>query len=400
MKTFMTLAAPGVIIMTAATLVVTLADQSAVVSQAARGYPLAAIGLALILAWRLERNRLFAAAAALLTIHLVFQPWSLADQQLLNLLAATFVPIGFACLTLLDDARFSVQRSVGQLLVIFAPAAVAAFFSAGDTQGAVTTITRDYVDPIYMDWLGVPQLSALAAIVAIAISLVRAIRTQRAAEAGIVWIIVACVVALSAAPATPARAVWILAAALVLNVALVETAYGMAFYDELTGLPARRALKSTLAALEAPYAIAVVDIDRFKSFNDEHGHHVGDQVLRMVAARLARVGGGGRAFRSGGEEFTIVFAGLDKRAAQTYVEAVRAAVADTAFALRDYPRPKGNEAASRRGRSSRKPRCLKVTISAGLAAASAQLPTPEAVTRAADKAMYRAKDGGRNRVVA
>ena len=290
MKTLMTLGAPGVIIISAAALVMTLAEGSAVVSQAARGYPLAAIGLALILAWRLERSRLFAVGAALLTTHLIFQPWSLADQQLLNLLTATFVPIGFACLTLFDDARFSMQRAAGQLLVIFAPVAIAAFFSAADPQGAVTTITRDYVDPIYTDWVGVPQLSALTAIIAIAISLVRAVRKQRAAEAGILYIIVACVLAFAAPPATATRALWILVAALLLIVSLVETAYRMAFYDELTGLPARRALKSMLAALEAPYAIAIVDIDRFKSFNDEHGHHVGDQVLRMVAARLAQVG--------------------------------------------------------------------------------------------------------------
>ena len=67
----------------------------------------------------------------------------------------------------------------------------------------------------------------------------------------------------------------------------------MAYDDELTGLPARRALNEALARLRGTYTVAMVDIDHFKRFNDEHGHDVGDQILRMVGARLAGVGGGG-----------------------------------------------------------------------------------------------------------
>ena len=83
----------------------------------------------------------------------------------------------------------------------------------------------------------------------------------------------------------------------------------MAYDDELTGLPARRALNEALTRLRGVYTVAMVDIDHFKRFNDEHGHDVGDQLLRMVGARVGEVRGGGRAFRYGGEEFAVLFPG-------------------------------------------------------------------------------------------
>lgn len=81
----------------------------------------------------------------------------------------------------------------------------------------------------------------------------------------------------------------------------------MAYQDELTSLPGRRALKEYLLKLGSEYTIAMFDIDHFKKFNDTHGHDVGDQVLRMVASKLATVSGRGKSFRYGGEEFTLVF---------------------------------------------------------------------------------------------
>src|SRR2546425_12372063 len=87
-----------------------------------------------------------------------------------------------------------------------------------------------------------------------------------------------------------------------LVVSLIETSHHMAYNDPLTGLPGRRALDEALGRLGGQYAIAMVDIDHFKRFNDEHGHDVGDQLLRKIGVALEMVGGGGRAYRYGGEE--------------------------------------------------------------------------------------------------
>ena len=76
----------------------------------------------------------------------------------------------------------------------------------------------------------------------------------------------------------------------------------MAYHDELTGLPGRRALNEALLRVGSRYAVAMVDVDHFKHFNDAYGHEVGDQVLRMVAAQLDRGGGGGFSLHRGAPE--------------------------------------------------------------------------------------------------
>src|SRR5439155_9485473 len=96
-------------------------------------------------------------------------------------------------------------------------------------------------------------------------------------------------------------AAFLTAAGTIEIVALLQESHQLAFRDELTGLPGRRALDERLRALRGRYALAMVDVDHFKKFNDTHGHDVGDQVLKLVAGRLAEVGGGGIAYRYGGE---------------------------------------------------------------------------------------------------
>ena len=188
------------------------------------------------------------------------------------------------------------------------------------------------------------------------------------------------------------------AAGLIVILSVIETAYAMAFNDELTGLPARRSLNTTLQGLGRSYTIAMLDIDFFKKFNDKYGHDVGDQVLCMVASHIRRVGGGGKPFRYGGEEFTVVFPGKTKKEARPHLESLREAIADSKFALRDKSdRPKKTPKKRTRAQNIR---AVSVTISIGAAEPSRTLSKPADVIKAADKALYRAKQKGRNRVVA
>ena len=185
------------------------------------------------------------------------------------------------------------------------------------------------------------------------------------------------------------------AAGLIVILTLLESVYAMAFRDELTGLPGRRALNSACLGLSGKYAVAMVDIDFFKKFNDRYGHDVGDQVLCMVAARLARVEGGGQAFRYGGEEFTILFAGKSKKEVLPHLEKLRQSVSDADFRLRakDRPRRKPKKKKVQKWQS----QTVSVTISIGVAD-SVMGGTASNSIKAADKALYRAKKKGRNRV--
>jgi predicted signal transduction protein with EAL and GGDEF domain len=84
------------------------------------------------------------------------------------------------------------------------------------------------------------------------------------------------------------------AAGAILVISMLQESHRLAFNDELTGLPGRRALMEAMAGLGPHYTVAMADVDHFKSFNDTHGHDTGDQVLKLVAARLAEVDGARR----------------------------------------------------------------------------------------------------------
>ncbi|MCJ8302586.1 GGDEF domain-containing protein [Shewanella sp.] len=176
--------------------------------------------------------------------------------------------------------------------------------------------------------------------------------------------------------------------------------YFLAYRDELTGLASRRALYNLVLSLGRKYSVAMLDIDHFKKFNDTYGHDVGDQVLRLVAAKMARVAGGGKVFRYGGEEFTIVFPRKDTQAILDDLEDVRESIEDYRIVLREDKRKKNSnaQAKAKRGKSRNVGKnTVSVTISIGVAERLGGESFDQALKRA-DQALYRAKKKGRNQI--
>ncbi len=170
----------------------------------------------------------------------------------------------------------------------------------------------------------------------------------------------------------------------------------LAFIDELTAIPGRRALNMALARLGRRYTLAMLDIDHFKKFNDTHGHDVGDEVLQMVAQRLTLVTHGGKVYRYGGEEFTVLFSGKQPAQVKAALEAVRQDIADYPFVVRSAKR-KGADLQQGRGqRGEGGGKTVQVTISLGVANRTSNRTDTDAVLKAADKALYVAKKAGRN----
>jgi diguanylate cyclase (GGDEF)-like protein len=194
-------------------------------------------------------------------------------------------------------------------------------------------------------------------------------------------------------------AAFMAAAGAILIVALLQESHRLAFHDELTGLPGRRALDERLRSLPGRYAVAMIDVDHFKKFNDTHGHDIGDQVLKLVGSRLAEVGGGGLAYRYGGEEFSVLFPNGELAEALPHLEALRRSIETYRMAVRSETRPKKADIGAKQRGEGAPQKTLSVTVSIGAAQPDGEaLRTAAQVVKAADEALYRAKQGGRNRV--
>lgn len=158
--------------------------------------------------------------------------------------------------------------------------------------------------------------------------------------------------------------------------------------DPLTGLPNRRALEARLKSAfdnardrRATFSLAICDIDHFKRINDTHGHPIGDQVIKLIAASLAKVGDDNLfVARYGGEEFVVVFDGIEPEAAMERLDPIRSGVAARQITLRQTGELLG-----------------RVTFSSGIAGMRGRRDT-SAILKAADEALYRAKNDGRNRI--
>ena len=183
--------------------------------------------------------------------------------------------------------------------------------------------------------------------------------------------------------------IFLSAAGLMLIISIIEDSYSMAYLDELTGIPSRRALRENLMKLGNKYVIAMIDIDFFKKFNDKYGHDVGDDVLKLVASNLVQVTGGGKAFRYGGEEFTILFPGKSINDVIPHLENLREQVSKSGYTRKPS---KAQSSKSKRENSSQ----LFVNISIGVCEKNSKYKDPNDVIKGADKALYRAKKKGRN----
>ena len=188
-------------------------------------------------------------------------------------------------------------------------------------------------------------------------------------------------------------ALYLGAAALGCGYAVIQGSWNMAYLDELTGLPGRRALEEQMRQLAGRYAIAMVDVDHFKHFNDRYGHDVGDQVLRFVASRLQKPVLAGKPFRYGGEEFCLLYGGKNIAEVREELEQVRADIEACRFDLRQ-----GGRRSEDTGPGDGQPDMLSITVSIGAAQHDEHLDEPWTVLKAADKALYEAKHAGRNRV--
>ena len=362
--------------------------------------PLVVLGAGLLLGWRFNRLR---PVLSLLVLALAeeslrrYGPDSPGDPgagPFVFTAVAILLPLNFLVISLLKERGFFTARGVWRLAAVLVQPALVALVIHRTLHQSVRFLQVS-IPGFPPDTGGVPHLALVAAALAVLLLAGRAVSRPGPLSAGLFWSLLTACFALTAQSGPPATLLFF-AAGLILVVAVVNTSYSMAFHDELTGLPTRRALNEALNQIGGRFTAAMVDIDHFKKFNDRHGHHVGDQVLRMVAGSLAAVGGGGRAFRYGGEEFTLLFPGRDLEETAPHLEQLRRKVADAVFTVRGRGRPRKPPVRPRPPRGKKKR--VRVRISIGAAQRREEHHIAQEVVKAADRALLRAKRGGRNRL--
>jgi diguanylate cyclase (GGDEF)-like protein len=309
---------------------------------------------------------------------------------------ALLLPLNFAALAWTPERRVAWRwMKLWTVLLVVEIVLVALLVTPPDAPPAFVA-WRTVFDAVRRYWatLGLPLVVLVAG--AFVLAFVRFMLRPRPLDAGLVWALVISWLALGLGGEHLMVRLFLATGGLIVLVALIETSYALAYTDDLTGLPTRRALDDLLSAQGSEYVVAMVDIDHFKKFNDQYGHQSGDDLLRKIGTTLMRVRGGGRPFRYGGEEFAVVFPGTAADEAIPHLEALRDAVAATRFTVRapDRPRkkPRGPKPLSGPRRQ------VAVTVSIGVADTSAAGEGPADVIRAADTALYRAKRDGRNRL--
>jgi diguanylate cyclase (GGDEF)-like protein len=365
-------------------------------------YYFAVFAAGLLLAWRFNSSRVAFSLLTLLLAHRAVEFFTSGQTRTgpgrtAVLLAALLIPLNYVALTFMRERGFSIAGIAPRLGILFLEAVVVAVACRPENSRTIAATLGGL--PL---WASIGFVAAAGALVA------RFIQTQKPMEPGFVWSLVAVFLWLELSPVGKVADAYVATAGLILAASLIETSYVLAYHDELTGIRGRRAFNEALLSLDQQYAIAIVDIDHFKTFNDTYGHDTGDQVLRMVASRLADVGGGGQAFRCGGEEFAILFRNTSAKDAFEQVDALRQTIQNSVFRFRGSERRNENRAGESERRKPGKKKAtavvqppagdLSVTVSIGVAEPSTRNRQPEQVINAADQALYRAKHNGRNRV--
>ncbi|HEY6307640.1 MAG TPA: GGDEF domain-containing protein [Candidatus Angelobacter sp.] len=364
----------------------------------ARLLPLIVVTFGLILSGVFRRSRLFfaqlvlvAAQAALtcLVPHLAIP----AGQVLVNAVAV-LLPLNLVALAFVRERGIISPAGRRRLALVALEIIAVGVLCMPQLARAASWLARPFFPERFSAWSHLSQPGLLAFAAAAVVMVVLLVRRYRPVESSFLWALAASFAALRVGGTTYAAAIFFSGGALAMIVALLETSYKMAYHDELTQLPSRRALNEALMKLPGSYTIAMVDVDHFKRFNDTYGHAAGDQALRLVASRLAYITGGGKAYRYGGEEFAIMFPGKTTDEVFVYLDRMRGLIEQSTFVVRGKERRKNKRGKVTATKGVK--RETHVTVSIGVASSNGNNLPPSEVLRAADQALYRAKAKGRN----
>jgi len=294
------LLAPGVVLLLAAWSL----NHEPVVREAVSPYAayfcFGTLAAAVLLSWYHDQARLLGVASAVVLTVWTLERWP--DNLNGAAPAATFLlPLNFVFFASSRERGVLSLDGGFKIGIVVAQAAIVAWMVQADR--AIGTLLR-LASPLG-EWSSLPLLSQCS-FAGGAVTLLTLISLRRTkVEQGLFLALIAVFLGVQHANAETLL-LYAGTAGLVLVFAVLEHGYDIAYRDELTGLLGRRAFTSMMENLGRTYTFAMCDVDHFKKFNDTYGHDVGDDVLKMVAAKLSHVEGGGRVFRYGEERGVVI----------------------------------------------------------------------------------------------
>ena len=396
MKRIFSKLVPEVPILVAAALLVTMPALHGTATGLATVFPFTVAAAAMLLGWRFNRSRLvFAIALLALTEFLLLKGVDTPRDRVFFHAMTFLLPINLALVALLPERGTLTPAGLLRWVFLCVQVLVVVFLAQSYPDKVLKFLTARLLPARFTAWTPVPQPSILAFLALGALLAMAWVREPQSPVRGYFYGLMAVFVALSWRAPGPGQEIWLATAGLILVIAVIEASYMMAYRDGLTELPGRRALNEALPRLSGQFSVAMVDVDHFKRFNDTYGHDAGDHVLRLVAARMAQAPGGGTAYRYGGEEFALVFPGKGQDECLPHLEELREIVETSRFTMRRRFRPRVKPK-TEKGKKSRQ--AITITVSIGVAERNHRNVSPDQVVKAADKALYRAKEAGRNRV--
>src|SRR2546427_11619693 len=338
---------PGAILAAPAPAVALLPPLPASLAGLRTAGPYAVLIPATLLAWWFNRGRSFVILASLLS---AFAAYQLFPTKAVYTALVVIVPFN-ALMAMIRPERGARYRMAYRWLVLLAgEALLVAWIAAAGRSPVSGTWWNTMLDWWLFRSPPTPLVGRLAFAAAFIAAVTRAWPDHTPLQVGNCGALAAFFIAAENAGAPSSYTAFMTAAGIILIAALLQESHQLAFRDSLTGLPGRRALEERLRSLGERYAIAMIDVDHFKQFNDAHGHDIGDQVLKLVGARLGQVGGGGTAYRYGGGGFNVGFSHRPPPAGLPPLEALRGALARYPMAGRGGGRPqKGAPGSKGRG---------------------------------------------------
>lgn len=373
-------------------------------NQGAIGFlPYLLFSIALILCHSFNQGRMGMIAVSMMLAYLVIQerlqvPLNFGTTKLEFSILAFLMPVSCMTVYLFPNKRFFSKTGVAYLLLLS--------MFMGWAYLTVEHFSQNGMDHLWEGILfSIPQVSKLPflavlySVIFVGISAIMVLTRREALDYAVYNCLLLSTVTFGFFQLSYISAVFFSLAGILLIYNIMSTSHSLAFIDQLTEIPSRRALENEMGHLGRNYSIAMLDVDHFKKFNDTHGHDTGDDVLRLVAKTLKSVEGKAKVYRYGGEEFTVLFKGKNADESFPFLDELREKVASYDMVVRNRSdRPKDDKLGTKKRGSNNTEKTVNVTISIGVADSS-DIKHPKKVLKAADEALYKAKKSGRNCVV-